>query len=237
MQIDELNSPNSPDDQLILSHEEIEKFPKSFYTHAEAIFHLQEVGIEIKQTRVAEWIGVSRANVSQVVGRMQNSGLIKLNDNLELTDTGLCLAKCISRRHRITERFLSEVLNLPWDKVYEETSRWENVLSPVTEKAMLKLLGYPNTGPFGNPIPNSNYQEKKMDNLLNVESNKKYSIEKITEELKKDASMIDFLQTHEMLPGTEVVVADAGDYSITISTNKSDYFGIDKFIAKRVFVS
>ena len=237
MQIDELNSPNSPDDQLILSHEEIEKFPKSFYTHAEAIFHLQEVGIEIKQTRVAEWIGVSRANVSQVVGRMQNSGLIKLNDNLELTDTGLCLAKCISRRHRITERFLSEVLNLPWDKVYEETSRWENVLSPVTEKAMLKLLGYPKTGPFGNPIPYSNYQEKKMDNLLNVESNKKYSIEKITEELKKDASMIDFLQTHEMLPGTEVVVADAGDYSITISTNKSDYFGIDKFIAKRVFVS
>ena len=237
MQIDELNSPNSPDDQLILSHEEIEKFPKSFYTHAEAIFHLKEVGIEIKQTRVAEWIGVSRANVSQVVGRMQNSGLIKLNDSLELTDTGLCLAKCISRRHRITERFLSEVLNLPWDKVYEETSRWENVLSPVTEKAMLKLLGYPNTGPFGNPIPYSNYQEKKMDNLLNVESNKKYSIEKITEELKKDASMIDFLQTHEMLPGTEVVVADAGDYSITISTNKSDYFGIDKFIAKRVFVS
>ena len=237
MQIDELNSPNNPDDQLILSHEEIEKFPKSFYTHAEAIFHLQEVGIEIKQTRVAEWIGVSRANVSQVVGRMQNSGLIKLNDSLELTDTGLCLAKCISRRNRITERFLSEVLNLPWDKVYEETSRWENVLSPVTEKAMLKLLGYPNTGPFGNPIPYSNYQEKKMDNLLNVESNKKYSIEKITEELKKDASMIDFLQTHEMLPGTEVVVADAGDYSITISTNKSDYFGIDKFIAKRVFVS
>ena len=237
MQIDELNSPNNPDDQLILSHEEIEKFPKSFYTHAEAIFHLQEVGIEIKQTRVAEWSGVSRANVSQVVGRMQNSGLIKLNDSLELTDTGLCLAKCISRRHRITERFLSEVLNLPWDKVYEETSRWENVLSPVTEKAMLKLLGYPNTGPFGNPIPYSNYQEKKMDNLLNVESNKKYSIEKITEELKKDASMIDFLQTHEMLPGTEVVVADAGDYSITISTNKSDYFGIDKFIAKRVFVS
>ena len=237
MQIDELNSPNGSDDQLILSHEEIEKFPKSFYTHAEAIFHLQEVGIEIKQTRVAEWIGVSRANVSQVVGRMQNSGLIKLNDSLELTDTGLCLAKCISRRHRITERFLSEVLNLPWDKVYGETSRWENVLSPVTEKAMLKLLGYPNTGPFGNPIPYSNYQEKKMDNLLNVESNKKYSIEKITEELKKDASMIDFLQTHEMLPGTEVVVADAGDYSITISTNKSDYFGIDKFIAKRVFVS
>ena len=98
MQIDELNSPNTLSEDLILTHDEIEKFPKSFYTHAEAIFHLQEVGIEIKQTRVAEWIGVSRANVSQVVGRMQNSGLIEMNDDLTLTETGLCLAKCISRR-------------------------------------------------------------------------------------------------------------------------------------------
>ena len=237
MQIDELNTPNSNSDDSILTHEEVEKFPKSFYTHAEAIFHLQEVGIDIKQTRVAEWLGVSRANVSQVVGRMQNSGLIRINDNLELTDTGLCLAKCISRRHRITERFLSEVLNLPWDQVYKETSRWENVLSPVTEKEMLKMLGNPKTGPFGNPIPHSRYQEKNMKNLLNVETNKTYFIEKITEELKRDLTMIDFLQSHEMLPGSKLNVADAGDFSITISTNGNDFFGVDKFIAKRVFVS
>mgnify|MGYP001213877160 FL=1 len=123
MQIDDLNSQNISNEDQILTYEEIEKFPKSFYTHAEAIFHLKEVGIEIKQTRVAEWLGVSRANVSQVVGRMQNSGLIEFNDDLKLTKTGECLAKNIARRHRITERFLSEILNLPWDEVYEETSR------------------------------------------------------------------------------------------------------------------
>ena len=50
MQIDDLNSQNSSNKDQILSYEEIEKFPKSFYTHAEAIFHLKEVGIEIKQT-------------------------------------------------------------------------------------------------------------------------------------------------------------------------------------------
>ena len=152
MQIDDLNFQSSSNKDQILSYEEIEKFPKSFYTHAEAIFHLKEVGIEIKQTRVAEWLSVSRANVSQVVGRMQNSGLIEFSDDLKLTETGECLAMNISRRHRITERFLSEVLNLPWDQVYEETSRWENVLSPITEKAMLKMLGYPKTGPFGTPF-------------------------------------------------------------------------------------
>ena len=121
----------------ILSHEKdgqelIENFPISFFSHAQAIYHLQEVGIELKKTRVADWLESSRANVSQVIGRMQNSGLVSFGENLKLTEKGLCLAKIITRRHRITERFLSEVLNLPWEEVYEESSRWENVLSPVT---------------------------------------------------------------------------------------------------------
>jgi hypothetical protein len=40
-----------------------------------------------------------------------------------------------------------------------------------------------------------------------------------------------------MTPGKKIKVADSGDYSITISTDDKKYFGIDKFLAKRVFVS
>ena len=221
----------------ILSQEEIEKFPHSFYSHAEAILHLSEVGIDIKQTRVADWLDVSRANVSQVVGRMQNSGLIEFQDDLKLTSKGLYLAQIISRRHRITERFLSEVLNLTWDKVYEETRKWENVLSPVTEETMLEILGNPTTCPFGNPITHSGYKASDMMNLLEVESNKRYSIEKITEELKKDNEMIQFLQDQEIIPGTIINVLDSNNFSITVSTSNDKYFGLDQFIAERVYVS
>ena len=49
-----------------LSQEEMEKLPSSFYTQAVAIFHLNEVGIEVKQTRIADWLDVSRANISQM---------------------------------------------------------------------------------------------------------------------------------------------------------------------------
>ena len=225
----------------ILSHEKdgqdlIENFPISFFSHAEAIYHLQEVGIEVKKTRVADWLESSRANVSQVIGRMQNSGLVSFGEDLKLTEKGLCLAKIITRRHRITERFLSEVLNLPWEEVYKESTRWENVLSPVTEKAMLDILGNPTTGPFGNPIPYSNYKEKKMYPILEVDPKNTYLIEKITEELKRDRKTISFLQNHDIVPGNKIKVADSGDFSITISTNNNDYFGIDKYIAKRVFV-
>ena len=223
----------------IFTEKEIEKLPNSFYSHAEAIFHLTEVGIEVKQTRVAEWLGVSRANVSQVIGRMQNSGLIKMQDELELSEKGAYLAKMIARRHRIVERFLSEVLDLPWEQVYRETKKWENVLSSVTEDATLKVLGYPKTGIFGNPIPYSSYFEGPMTRLIDVRSDtsKKYSIVKISEELKRDSSIISFLQKNSILPGNQINIYDANDYSITVSVVKNQFFGLDQFIAERVFVS
>ncbi len=223
----------------IFTEKEIEKLPNSYYSHAEAIFHLTEVGIEVKQTRVAEWLGVSRANVSQVIGRMQNSGLIKLQDELELSEKGAYLAKMIARRHRIVERFLSEVLDLPWEQVYRETKKWENVLSSITEDAMLKALGYPKTGIFGNPIPYSSYFEGPMTRLIDVsgDTSKKYSIIKISEELKRDSSIISFLQKNNILPGNQINIYDANDYSITVSIVKNQFFGLDQFIAERVFVS
>jgi len=154
-----------------------------------------------------------------------------------LTKKGDYLAKMIARRHRIIERFLTEVLDLPWEKVYFETKKWENVLSSITEDAMLKILGNPKTGPFGNPIPYSNYFEGPMDKLYNVKTNKKYSIIKISEELKKDSSIITFLQKNNILPGNKIFISDSNEYSITVSINKDQFFGLDKFIAKRVFVS
>jgi len=225
------NNPN------IFAQSEIEKLPNSFYSHAEAMFHLSEVGIEVKQTRIAEWLGFSRANVSQVIGRMQNSGLIEFSDELKLTKKGDYLAKMIARRHRIIERFLSEVLNLPWEQVYEETKKWENVLSSVTEDAMLKVLGNPKTGIFGNPIPYSSYFEGPMDKLCDVDTNKKYSIIKISEELKRDSEVISFLKTNNILPGNKIFISNTNKYSLTVSITKDDFFGLDQYIAKRVFVS
>ena len=225
------NNPN------IFVQSEIEKLPNSFYSHAEAIFHLTEVGIKVKQTRVAEWLGFSRANVSQVIGRMQNSGLIEFSDELKLTKKGDYLAKMIARRHRIVERFLSEVLKLPWEQVYEESKKWENVLSSVTEDAMLKILGDPKTGIFGNPIPYSNYFEGPMDRLCDVDTNKKYSIIKISEELKRDSEVISFLEKNNIVPAHNIFISNTNKYSLTVSITKDNFFGLDQYIAKRVFVS
>jgi len=109
--------------------------------------------------------------------------------------------------------------------------------SPVTEKAMLSILGNPTTGLFGNPIPYSQYKKLETRNLLNVEKDRNYSINKITEELKRDASMISFLQENKIVPGSKIIIADANEFSITVSTDNKKFFGLDQYIAERVFVN
>ena len=44
-----------------------------------------------------------------------------------------------------------------------------------------------------------------MKNLLDVDPNEDYEILKISEELKKDNNVIDFLQKNQMLPGNNIL--------------------------------
>ena len=75
-----------------------------------------------------------------------------------------------------------------------------------------------------------------MKNLLDVDPNEDYEILKISEELKKDNNVIDFLQKNQMLPGNNIFISDTNKYSITVSITKNQYFGLDQYIAERVFV-
>jgi len=49
--------------------------------------------------------------------------------------------------------------------------------------------------------------------------------------------MIQFLQDQEIIPGTIINVLDSNNFSITVSTSNDKYFGLDQFIAERVYVS
>jgi hypothetical protein len=39
-----------------------------------------------------------------------------------------------------------------------------------------------------------------------------------------------------MLPGNNIFISDTNKYSITVSVTKNQYFGLDQYIAERVFV-
>src|SRR4051794_31699334 len=97
---------------------------------------------------------VSAPTVHEMVGRLEGDGYITRNENksLEFTSKGRDFAAGVVKRHRLIERFLTDVLGIPWDEVHEEAERLEHAMSPVLEERMLAAIGDAKTCPHGHPI-------------------------------------------------------------------------------------
>ena len=89
-----------------------------------------------------------------MIGRLERDGYITRGADkaLAFTHNGLEHAEGIVRRHRMIERFLTDVLGIPWDEVHEEAERLEHAMSPVLEARMLAAIGDAKTCPHGHPI-------------------------------------------------------------------------------------
>jgi DtxR family Mn-dependent transcriptional regulator len=119
------------------------------------IFELEEEGVVPLRARIAERLQQSGPTVSQTVARMERDNLVVVagDRHLELTEHGRELAIAVMRKHRLAERLLVDVIGLEWEHVHAEACRWEHVMSEAVERKLVKLLNYPTTSPYGNPIP------------------------------------------------------------------------------------
>jgi DtxR family Mn-dependent transcriptional regulator len=62
-----------------------------------------------------------------------------------LTEKGLKEAKKITRKHRLLEKFLSDVLHIGKDKVHLEACQMEHALSDEAEESLCRFLKHPDT--------------------------------------------------------------------------------------------
>jgi DtxR family Mn-dependent transcriptional regulator len=134
------------------------EYHPAFEEYCECIFELHEDELDVIQARIADRIGVSRPAVSEMIKRMEAEGLVATaRGRIRLTTKGERLAQRVVRRHRLAERFLTDVLGLSWAEAHTEAGKWEHVMSDSVEAAIDRLLGSPTTCPHGNPIPGSEY--------------------------------------------------------------------------------
>jgi DtxR family Mn-dependent transcriptional regulator len=103
---------------------------------------------------VARAMQLSAPTVHEMVGRLAKDGYITrgADKSISFTEDGREHAEAIVRRHRLIERFLTDVLMIPWDDVHEEAERLEHAMSPVLEARMLAAIGDAKTCPHGHPI-------------------------------------------------------------------------------------
>lgn len=210
----------------------------AFEEYCECIFELREDDVEVIQARIADRLRVSRPSVSEMIKRLAEESLITVaGGRIALTATGEELAQRVVRRHRLAERFLTDVLGLSWALAHKEAGRWEHVMSDEVEAAMNKVLGSPTTCPHGNPIPGSHYDPPSSVRLLDVSEGQTFTVARIPEELEFEPGMLEFLEKSRLVPGTRGTVrSSASDGTRTLHVLGTD-ITLEEFATSRILVT
>jgi DtxR family transcriptional regulator, Mn-dependent transcriptional regulator len=175
-----------------------------------AVYEMAEERIPTVQVALARWMGVTPASVSEAVKRLRRDGLVARDGReLRFTPEGERLAVNIVRRHRLAERFLIEVIGLPWHRAHEEAGAWQTVISEQVEGRIAAILRDPATCPHGNPIPGSSHSVDHSDleplNAFTVGD--RVVLERLTEDLELDLDVMRYFEDTGLMPGAAITVA------------------------------
>ncbi len=196
--------------------------------YLEAIYLLISEDRPAIAARVAEIVGVTPPTVLGTLRRLQQQGLIRLTQRkeIQLTEEGHAFAEGLMRRHRLMERFLTDVLGLDWRQAHEEAERLEHAVSPVLEERLAAVLGDPATCPHGNPIPGS-----RSASLLDLSPQMRLSecavgqaatVIRIEEAAEWDLDLLTFLERHQIKPGKTLDILDVATFNDTITVASTD---------------
>jgi len=213
------------------------EYHPAFEEYCETSCELAEDDLEVIQARIAERLEVSRPAVSEMIKRMEKEGLVTSDtEGISLTADGRDLASSVVRRHRLAERFLTDVLGLTWTEAHHEAGKWEHVISPSVEDALNRLLGSPTTCPHGNPIPGSSYREPDTRHLADVAVGESFTVNRIPEEREFADGLLQFLEDSSLMPGERgrVRSADEGTITVEIAGRRVD---VGSFAADRILVT
>ena len=220
-----------------MSEYESPEWHPAFEEYCETIYELGEDDLDVIQARIAERMDVSRPAVSEMMKRLEVEGLIEAGREIKLTKRGMHLAETVVRRHRLAECFLTDVLGLSWADAHQEAGKWEHVISPTVEKAMVARLNDPTTCPHGNPIPGSGYEAPELIALGAIGVGMEFIVQRIPEELEFTEGMLDFLEQSSIIPGSKgTVTAMSPDGTATVTIDGSAV-GVGGFATSRILVT
>jgi DtxR family Mn-dependent transcriptional regulator len=185
-----------------------------------AIYDLAGSEKPVIGARLARHMKVSPPSITDAVRRMRREGYIRLTPKHEvrLTPKGKAIAETMARRHRLIERWLTDVLGLDWAGAHDEAHRLEHAISPVVEEKLATLLGMPSTCPHGNPIPGmAAPPPHEHFSLAEARVGQELAIDRVTEEGEADRQLLKFLWDHGIRPGSRLVMTEVAPYAGTVS--------------------
>ncbi len=181
--------------------------------YMETMYWLMEAELPMTGANIARAMQLSAPTVHEMIGRLEKDGYVSRNadKSLAFTEDGKRHAAEVVRRHRLVERFLTDVLGIPWDEVHEEASRLEHAMSPVLEARMLAAIGTAKTCPHGHPIQPG--ERVSGVPLADVAVGAKVVILRFENEAEE---LLHLFKDEGVEPGREGVVAETDDESVSV---------------------
>ncbi|HEV3046288.1 MAG TPA: metal-dependent transcriptional regulator [Solirubrobacteraceae bacterium] len=201
--------------------------------YLQILFWLQEAGLPMTGANVARAMQLSAPTVHEMVGRLERDGYITRGADraIAFTPQGAEHAEGIVRRHRLIERFLTDVLGVPWDEVHEEAERLEHAMSPVLEERMLAAIGDAKTCPHGHPLEAG--ARLPGVPLADVEVGASVRVLRFENEAE---DLLHYLKASGIEPGMQATLADRGPEHVELRAEDGRRIGLTASVAETVSV-
>jgi len=200
--------------------------------YLQTMYWLREARLPITAANIARAMQLSAPTVHEMVGRLEADGYVRrsADKSLDFTESGHEHAAGIVKRHRLIERFLTDVLGIPWDEVHEEAERLEHAMSPVLEERMLAAIGQAATCPHGHPIGEAAREQGVP--LADVEEGARVRVLRFENEAEE---LLHYLMDAGLHPGLDGRVAESGSDEVSIEAG-GERHAVTRSVAETVSV-
>jgi DtxR family Mn-dependent transcriptional regulator len=182
--------------------------------YLQTLFWLQEAGLPMTGANVARAMQLSAPTVHEMVGRLERDGYITRDADkaIRFTESGRAHAEEVVSRHRLIERFLTDVVGVPWDDVHEEAEHLEHAMSPRFEAYVRSSVGDAATCPHGHPIrPGNRIEGVPLADVAQGASVRVLRFENEAEDL------LHYLKASGLAPGLEGHVARSDEEEVSVA--------------------
>jgi DtxR family Mn-dependent transcriptional regulator len=184
--------------------------------YLEMLFWLFEAGLPMTGANLARAMQLSAPTVHEMLGRLERDGYIARNAErtVVFTESGREHAEQIVSRHRMIERFLTDVVGVPWDDVHEEAEQLEHAMTPRFEAYVRASVGDAKTCPHGHPIR----VHERIDGvpLADCSVGAKVTILRLENEAE---DLLHYLKDAGIEPGLSGEVAENDGETVSVSAN------------------
>lgn len=187
-----------------------EKFlSESIEEYLEILYKLDKRGDRVTTKLISEELGVSPSSVTGMLKKLDNMGYVDYTPyrGVRLTAEGLRVSEKITRKHRLLEKFLCDILRIKKEKVHDEACDMEHSLSDDAERALCQVLNYPDKCPDDSePIPACDFKFSSCEECLNRKE------EEVNQVGKRNENLIPVMELKKRQKGKVSFIR--GDYNV-----------------------